>query len=578
MDIEQLQQGTLIRGQQVDASEQRERVRQRRLRQLLVVLGAPLAWIWIRELQGNPVGFGMPNLIGDDPTMAISIGLLLALMCLILIPFLGAGHSPHVLLRPSDSNVRLADVVGAEATRREAIDTLNLFLAHETFAAEMGGTPRRGVLFEGPPGTGKTYLAKALAAEAGVPFLFVSASAFQSMYYGQTNRKIRTYFKALRKAARAEGGAIGFIEEFDAIGGARSGMNSGSMREGIVGVVNELLVQMQSFDMPTGRDKVKSKFIDAINVFLPAQRALPRPHPTTANILVVAATNRASDLDPALLRPGRFDRIIHFDLPPRADRVEIAEFYLQKKAHDQSVNAFGIADLTAGYSPVKIERLLDEALIVALRHGRRAMNHSDVVEAQLTTEIGLSHPVGYHPDERRRVAVHEAGHALVASLVGRDIRIASILRRAGALGLVSHGDAEERHLKTPTEGYELIAVALAGRAAEIQEFGEASSGIASDLAYATTLASQLVGQLGAVDTLISLEAASMPGGNLVAKVLADESSRTKVENILGSAADRVACMVLEHRTALVAIADALCVHDELNGDEIGRLVTGALAA
>ncbi len=578
MDIEQLQQGTLIRGQQVDASEQRERVRQRRLRRLLVVLGAPLAWIWIRELQGNPVGFGMPNLIGDDPTMAISIGLLLALMCLILIPFLGAGHSPHVLLRPSDSNVRLADVVGAEATRREAIDTLNLFLAHETFAAEMGGTPRRGVLFEGPPGTGKTYLAKALAAEAGVPFLFVSASAFQSMYYGQTNRKIRTYFKALRKAARAEGGAIGFIEEFDAIGGARSGMNSGSMREGIVGVVNELLVQMQSFDMPTGRDKVKSKFIDAINVFLPAQRALPRPHPTTANILVVAATNRASDLDPALLRPGRFDRIIHFDLPPRADRVEIAEFYLQKKAHDQSVNAFGIADLTAGYSPVKIERLLDEALIVALRHGRRAMNHSDVVEAQLTTEIGLSHPVGYHPDERRRVAVHEAGHALVASLVGRDIRIASILRRAGALGLVSHGDAEERHLKTPTEGYELIAVALAGRAAEIQEFGEASSGIASDLAYATTLASQLVGQLGAVDTLISLEAASMPGGNLVAKVLADESSRTKVENILGSAADRVACMVLEHRTALVAIADALCVHDELNGDEIGRLVTGALAA
>ena len=578
MDIEQLQQGTLIRGQQVDASEQRERVRQRRLRRLLVVLGAPLAWIWIRELQGNPVGFGMPNLIGDDPTMAISIGLLLALMCLILIPFLGAGHSPHVLLRPSDSNVRLADVVGAEATRREAIDTLNLFLAHETFAAEMGGTPRRGVLFEGPPGTGKTYLAKALAAEAGVPFLFVSASAFQSMYYGQTNRKIRTYFKALRKAARAEGGAIGFIAEFDAIGGARSGMNSGSMREGIVGVVNELLVQMQSFDMPTGRDKVKSKFIDAINVFLPAQRALPRPHPTTANILVVAATNRASDLDPALLRPGRFDRIIHFDLPPRADRVEIAEFYLQKKAHDQSVNAFGIADLTAGYSPVKIERLLDEALIVALRHGRRAMNHSDVVEAQLTTEIGLSHPVGYHPDERRRVAVHEAGHALVASLVGRDIRIASILRRAGALGLVSHGDAEERHLKTPTEGYELIAVALAGRAAEIQEFGEASSGIASDLAYATTLASQLVGQLGAVDTLISLEAASMPGGNLVAKVLADESSRTKVENILGSAADRVACMVLEHRTALVAIADALCVHDELNGDEIGRLVTGALAA
>ncbi len=117
----------------------------------------------------------------------------------------------------------------------------------------MGGNARRGVLFEGLPGTGKTHLAKAMAAEAGVPFLFVSASEFQSMYYGQTNKKIRSFFKALRKAAHDEGGAIGYIEEFDAIGGSRSGMNTGSMREGIVGVVNELLVQMQSFDLPTGR-------------------------------------------------------------------------------------------------------------------------------------------------------------------------------------------------------------------------------------------------------------------------------------------------------------------------------------
>jgi ATP-dependent Zn protease len=579
VDIMQLQEGIIVRGQRVDSTAQRERVRQRRLLRLLIVLSLPLAWFWVRQLQGNPIDPGLPDLIGDDPTMAISIGLLLVLMCLILIPFLGAGQSPHVLLRPSDSNVRLADVVGADATRREAIDTLNLFLAHETFKSEMGGSPRRGVLFEGPPGTGKTYLAKALAAEAGVPFLFVSASAFQSMYYGQTNRKIRTYFKALRKAARAEGGAIGFIEEFDAIGGARSGMNSGSMREGIVGVVNELLVQMQSFDMPTGRDRIKSKFIDAINVFLPTDRALPRPTPSTANILVVAATNRASDLDPALMRPGRFDRVIHFDLPPRADRVEIAEYYLSRKAHEREVNSHQIADITGGYSPVRIERLLDEALIVALRAGRQAMTIGDVVEAQLTVDIGLSHPVGYHPDERRRVAIHEAGHALVAALVGRDIRIASILRRGEALGLVSHGDSEERHLRTPTEGAELIAIALAGRAAEIQEYGEASSGIASDLAYATTIASQLVGQLGACDTLISLEAAAVPmAGNLVAKVLSDPPARAKVESILESAADRVACMVLEHRTTLITIADGLCDLDELSGDQINQIVTAALPA
>ncbi|MSY19244.1 MAG: AAA family ATPase, partial [Actinobacteria bacterium] len=182
-----------------------------------------------------------------------------------LIPYLGAGKSPHTMLRASDSKIRLADVVGAEATRREAIDTLNLFLNHQTFADELGGSPRRGVLFEGLPGTGKTYLAKALAAEAGVPFLFVSASEFQSMFFGQTNKKVRSFFKAMRKAARAEGGAIGFIEEFDAIGGARSGMSSNSSREGSVGIVNELLVQMQSFDLPTGWQKMKSKWIDRVN-------------------------------------------------------------------------------------------------------------------------------------------------------------------------------------------------------------------------------------------------------------------------------------------------------------------------
>ncbi len=579
MDIAQLQTGELVRGSGVDATAARERVRQRRLWRLFLVLLGPCAFLWYRLITHNPIGLGIPTWVPRDPMLIVAIGLLSLLMVMILVPFLGAGSSPHVLLRPSDSNVRLSDVVGAEATRREAIDTLNLFLSHRSFQSEMGGSARRGVLFEGPPGTGKTHLAKALAAEAGVPFLFVSASAFQSMYFGQTNRKIRTFFKALRRAARDEGGAIGFIEEFDAIGGARSGMNSGSMREGIVGVVNELLVQMQSFDVPTARQRLATKLIDAVNVFLPPHRALPRPRPATANILVVAATNRAADLDPALLRPGRFDRVIHFDLPPRADRVEIAAYYLSRKAHTPQVDEHLVADLTPGYTPVRIERLLDEALIVALRHGRRAMTLDDVIEAQLTTEIGLSHPVGYHPDERRRVAIHEAGHALVAALTGREIRVASILRRGAALGIVAHGDAEERHLRTPTEGADLIAIALAGRAAEIQEFGEASSGIASDLAYATTVASQLVGQLGAADTLISLEAAAMMGpANLVAKVLADEPSRAKVEALLASAADRAACMLLEHRRALVAVADELCARDELSGDEIGRFLGAELAA
>jgi len=571
MDITDLQHGALLRGDAVNTTANREHRRQRRLLRLLVIVGLPVAWFWYRELSGDPVRPGLPAIVRESPELTLLVVLLGLMGALALLPYLGAGKSPHTLLRPTDSSIRLADVVGAEGTRREAIDTLNLFLNHETFATELGGSPRRGVLFEGPPGTGKTYLAKAMAAEAGVPFLFVSASEFQSMFFGQTNRKLRTFFKAMRKAARAEGGAIGFIEEFDAIGGSRSGMSSNSSREGSVGIVNELLVQMQSFDLPTGWSKTKGKMLERVNSLLPASAAFKRPSQTPANVLLIAATNRAADLDPALLRPGRFDRIIHFDLPPHADRVEIAEYYLNRKRHEDDVTAGYIADLSAGYTPVRIERLLDEALIIALRHGRRLMSHDDIVEAQLVTEVGLSHEVGYHPEERNRVAIHEAGHALTAALFGRDIRVASILRRGSALGLVSHGDAEERHLRTGSEARDLIAIALAGRAAEMQEFDEASSGIASDLVAATTIAAQLVGQLGGGDSLISLEAAAMPG-NLVTKVLADDASRRKVDSILDGAADRAACIVLEHREALLSLAGALLERDELTGSEVHRIV------
>ena len=168
----------------------------------------------------------------------------------------------------------------------------------------------------------------------------------------------------------------------------------------------------------------------------------------------------------------------------------------------------------------------------------------------------------------------------MASLSGRDVRIVSILRRGASLGLVAHGDAEERHLKTPSELSDLIAVAMAGRAAEIQEYGEASSGIAADLVTATTMAAQMVGMLGAADSLLSLEAASMPmAGNLVAKVLGDSVSREQADHLVKKAADRAACVVLEHRQSLIAIADALCQHDELTGDDVHRLMaTAALSA
>ncbi len=574
MDITKLSAGVMLSGDDIDANANRERVRQRRLRRKLYVLAPIFVYFAYRVAMDDPIRFGIPGWLKGNPEIIIAVGLITVLGCAILIPMLSHGRSPHTVLRAEDSDVRLSDVVGADQTKREAIDSMNLFLASDTFERVMGGKARRGVLFEGPPGTGKTHLAKAMAAEAGVPFHFVSASEFQSMYYGATNKKIRTFFKQLRKAAREEGGAIGYIEEFDAIGQARAGMGNGtSMSEGSAGIVNELLVQMQSFALPAPRDKIKAKGVDWINKHLPPHRRLKHPKSPFANILIVAATNRAADLDKALLRPGRFDRTIGFHLPPRADRLAIANYYLDRKTHTEAVTGELIADLSAGYTPVRIEKLLDEALIVALRNGRTEMNMSDVLSAQLVTEVGVAHEMGYHPDERRRIALHEAGHALTAVLTRRDVKVASILRRASALGLVAHGDSEERFLRTPTDAKDLICVALAGRAAEQLEYGEASSGISSDLAMATNLACQLVGQLGNGPGLLSLEAAIVPGaGNLVAKVLSDEASREAAEAYMVEGAARADLLVLKYRTALHQIADLLCAHDEVAGDQIVAIV------
>ena len=179
--------------------------------------------MWIRIIFDHDHPFGMPQIPASFDRYLPIVAVCLLLGAILILPLVGAGKSPHVLYRPGEIDVSFADVRGADDVVEEATKTLNLFLAHRAFTEQMGGTPRRGVLFDGPPGTGKTYLAKAMAAEAGVPFLFVSSSAFQSMFYGQTNRKIRSYFRALRRYARKEGGAIGFIEEIDAIGAARGG-------------------------------------------------------------------------------------------------------------------------------------------------------------------------------------------------------------------------------------------------------------------------------------------------------------------------------------------------------------------
>ncbi len=616
-----------------DADAARERRRQRRLLRIAGLLGAVCAWLWFRLLTGDPVG--LPSVPAVDPLYLMSGLFFAALLAVLLGTTVVAGRSPHTTYRPEQLDVRFEDVKGLAAVSEDVRRSLDLFLAARTFRREMGGTPRRGLLFEGPPGTGKTYMAKAMAAEAGVPFLFVSATSFQSMYYGATARKIRSFFTELRKAARAEGAAIAFIEEIDAIATTRSGMpmtaagpvagsglhgsglrgsglhgcdcgglsglpmttaalapgaalvHASAMSEGVGGVVNELLVQLQSFDTPTPAERVRGWLVDRVNRVLPAAHRLPRPRTEPVDVLVIAATNRADSLDPALLRPGRFDRRLVFDLPDKAGRRELVDHFLTRKAHEGELDGEerrdALAGVTQGYSPVMIENLMDEALVNAVRRGADGMSWADLEQARLVSEVGLGQPVGYTPHEKRLIATHEAGHAVVAHLLApqRRLEILTIVKRAGALGLLAHGDTEDVYTRSRTELLALVGIAFGGQVAEELFFGDVSTGPGGDLLYATNVAAQMVGQAGMAGTLVSFAAvqgSALSSENLVGRVLGDSQGRAMVEELLRAQKERVVELLGGHAHLVEALRDALMERHELIGHEITDVLERAGAA
>ena len=578
--------------QAADVLGVRERRRRRRLWKVAAILAGPLAFFWYRIAVGRPFNpFAFPHLTGEALYFVPMLVIFIVVAAVMVVPFMMSGRSPHVMYRPEQIDITLDDVKGLEAVREEVIRTLNVFLGYATFRRELGGNPRRGVLFEGPPGTGKTHLAKAMAKHAGVPFLFVSGPAFQSMWYGMTARKIRKYFKALKTTARKEGGAIGFIEEIDSFATKRGGLEGstpaafvspfGAKREasiasGTGGTVNELLIQMQSFDDPPGGQAFLNKVKDFINTFLPLNRQLKKKSVDYANVLVIAATNRGDMLDPALLRPGRFDRRLFFDVPSRSGRRDLIDYFLGKKSHgpemDEPARRDELAGMTFGYSPVMIEHLFDEALIWALRGGRDAMNWEDVTRAKLTGEIGLPAPVSYTADERRAIATHEAGHAVAAYLVGegRTLEVLSIIKRRDALGLLGHSESEERFTKTRTELEALLKISLGGMAAEEIFEGESGTGPAGDLAHATQMAAEMIGSLGLGGSLISFRAVSEgvfdPG--LVGRVLGNSDAKRSVDALLKKEKRSVKMVLNKNRRLVIALRDALLDRDELIGDQI----------
>jgi ATP-dependent Zn protease len=600
---------------------------------LLVLAGVPALYLWTRILTGSPLNlFQLPEI---DWLIVTPIMFFVLLGVLLFGTTLVAGRSPHVLYRPEQIDTTMADVKGIDPIKEDVQRSLSLFLAHKQFRAEMGGTPRRGLLFEGSPGTGKTYLAKAMAREAGVPFLFVSATSFQSMYYGATARKIRSYFKALRKAARQEGGAIGFIEEIDAIAVARGGLSATAMpgvaratgagssmvpaslsdcggltglpaayagaagtaqgpvvnaamtSEGVGGVVNELLVQMQSFDEPTGMQKLRATLADRLNLYLPPHRQVKRPKPPSTNLLLIAATNRADNLDPALLRPGRFDRRLTFELPAKAGRRVLIDHFLETKAHapelDDDERRDALAGVTQGYSPVMIEHLFDEALVNAVRRNEKAMTWSDVEKARLVEEVGMGQPVAYTDHEKRLIATHEAGHATIAWLVApeRRLEVLTIVKRRQALGMLAHGDREDVYTRSRKEMTALIQIAMGGQCAEELFFGDVSTGPGGDLLYATNVAAEMIGSCGMDETLLSymaIQNSSFSDTNIVGRVLADQHGRSRVEEMLQKQKMMVRSLMDDNRHLVAALRDALLERHELVGPEITDVLEAAAAA
>ena len=580
----------------LDVAGHKESHRLKRLKRVAFVLAPIAVWVWWRVLINEAI-VPLPSL-PDDAGLWLPFALLFVLIgAMMIVPFLVNGRSPHVIFMPEQIEVGFADVKGLGNVLREVEHTLQVFLDHRKFSGKLGGKPRRGVLFEGPPGTGKTHIAKALAKEAGVPYLFVSSTSFQSMWYGMTGRKIRAFFKALRKTARREGGAIGFLEEIDAIGVKRGGMDgfsevqvdatgreiSPAMSEGVGGVVNELLVQMQSFDEPTAGIRFRNWLAGRINRYLPYERRIKLTMPEPSNILLIGATNRAESLDPALLRPGRFDRILHFDAPSRSARRELIDYFLERKAHHPALDDDHARDelsaSTMGYTPASLERLFDEALLLALRNGRDALALSDMRRARMEVEIGLAQPTEYTMEERETIATHEAGHAVVAHLVGetRRLEVLSIIKRRSALGLLAHSPTEERFTNTEAELRASIQISMGGMVAEEIFFGESGSGPAGDLKAATDVAVAMVGSLGLGDSLVSFMTldGGLFGGNMANKVLGDAASRRAVDRILLDSKEAVTRLLSANRHLVEALRDALLDREELIDDEIIAVLDGA---
>jgi cell division protease FtsH len=448
--------------------------------------------------------------------------------------------------RTAAPSVTFDDVAGLKSAKQDLQEIVHFLKEPEHFR-RLGGKIPRGVLLVGPPGTGKTLLARAVAGESGVPFYSISASEFIELFVGVGAARVRELFDEAKKNAPA----IVFIDEIDAVGRSR-GTGLGGGHDEREQTLNQLLSEMDGFN----RNDLT---------------------------IVLAATNRPDVLDPALLRPGRFDRRVIVDRPEAAARKAILDVHVKGKPLAEDVQIQSIAENTPGFSGADLANLVNEAALTATRRGGEAIQASDFSAAFDKIVLGDPREAKLAPTEKRRVAVHEAGHAIVAlfSPDAEPVNRVSVIPRGMALGATQQTPLADRHLMTQSELQTRLCVLMAGYASERLVLGDISNGAENDLKEATRLASQMVAHYGMSQQLgpvyYDVEAQHpFLGQRLAMESFTSDRTSEMIEReargLLTAAADQAARILGEHRTVLDQLMVLLLKKETVERNELMQLV------
>ncbi|WP_242186181.1 ATP-dependent zinc metalloprotease FtsH [Sphingomonas sp. CARO-RG-8B-R24-01] len=462
---------------------------------------------------------------------------------------MGFGKSRAKMLTQKEGRVTFDDVAGIDEAREELQEIVE-FLKDPTKFARLGGKIPKGALLVGSPGTGKTLLARAIAGEAGVPFFTISGSDFVEMFVGVGASRVRDMFEQAKKSAPC----IVFIDEIDAVGRHR-GAGLGNGNDEREQTLNQLLVEMDGFEANEG-------------------------------IIIIAATNRPDVLDPALLRPGRFDRQVVVPRPDIEGRIKILEVHMKKVPLAPDVDARVIARGTPGFSGADLANLVNEAALTAARKGKRLVAMAEFEEAKDKVMMGAERrSMVMTEDEKRMTAYHEAGHAIVSihEAASDPIHKATIIPRGRALGMVMRLPERDSYSYHRDKMYANLAVAMGGRVAEEVIFGydKVSSGASSDIQYATGLARDMVTKWGMSDKVGPVEYSQPEGesflgysssqpvrmSNQTAQLIDDE-----IKSIVQGGLDRAKHLLTHHIDQLHLLAGALLEYETLSGDEIKALI------